>query len=808
MKNKNQFEQYIGRTVGKRYVIEDFIGSGGMAAVFRAHDNQTGRTVALKMLRGDIADDSEELKHLVNESRAVARLSHPNIVGIYDVSVSGPLKYLVMEYVEGISLRAYMDRRGALPWNEVVRYSEQILAALEHAHSKGVIHRDIKPQNIMLLKNGIVKVTDFGIAQVSDSETVSFSGSAVGTVYYISPEQAESGDSDARSDLYSLGIMMYEMATGRIPFYSEKAAAVLMMHLKEKPVPPRVYNKKIPRGLEQIILCAMEKEPRKRYASALDMFRELRRVEKNRHASVLTPAQIKKKKRSEKNRAEYRPSSSLTPVVLGIATAVLLVAIVSVFVVLDRLNITTLGSESITVPDVVGRYYLSRDDAGSASAYNNQLKELGLTKGNYNLDVVYVWSDADHPAGTIISQDPGAGAHRKTPCRITLEVSLGVERVAVADVTLEDYRTARSKLRKERFEIQLVFEENPVVPNGAVISTKPAAGELADRGSTVVLTVSRGNGSVKTAMPDCVGHGEADARFMLEAKQLYIGKVTYTRSTLAVGTVLWQSVEADTTVFSGVSVIDFIVSGGADYALNYYPDVRGLAISEAEDLLTKLGFTVKTVPVLSYSEKDKVISQDPYPGTQSEGATNATLQYSAGTEFSHTVKMNIDPTGMTVDNAKVFIDYDIGKQCEASHLAINIRYVVIEVRSEVEIGRIISASPVYGREVDVSGGTLYVYLRVSGGKYFVPDVRGYEEEDAVTTLEDENYAVRVEYVRDEDPDTEGYVVGYTGPYIGAAGDKDLVIVLISRGPDYEPPEETTAASTVVKPEDPQGPEVQ
>ncbi|MBP5270415.1 MAG: PASTA domain-containing protein [Clostridia bacterium] len=801
MKRNTQSDKYIGRELGGRYLVEEYVGSGGMADVFRARDLQTGKDVALKILHEEIAGDSEALRRITNEAQAVRRLSHPNIIGIYDVSVKGPVKYLVMEYVEGISLRDYMDRRGALPYGEVLKFGEQILAALEHAHSKGVIHRDIKPQNIMLLKNGIVKVTDFDIAKISDAETSTIADAAIGTVYYISPEQASRGESDARSDLYSLGIMMYEMATGRLPFYHEKAATVLMMHIKEKPVPPRVYNKKIPRGLEDIILCAIEKDPKKRYASALDMFREMRRVEKNRRAEALSPAQIRRNKRSAKNREGYRPSSSFTPVVLGIAFALLMVAVVSVFVVLDRLNITTLGSESLTVPDVVGKYYLSAEEAGSPSAYNAQLKELGLVKTNYVLSVEYVYSDGTHPAGTIISQEPSPGSHRKSPCRVTIKVSLGIEQKKVRDCTLKDYRVARSELRSDGFEISVVFEYNPIVPNGNVISTDPSAGAVVDSGSTVVITVSRGIGTAKTAMPDVVGRSEAEAKFILDQKQLLVGDVTYTRSPLPVGTVLWQSVEADTTVYSGVSVIDFYVSGGSEYDVNFYPDVRGTDIEKAASFLESLGYTVKKVPVLSYSEKNSVLSQEPVGGTPVPGLSSVTLRYSAGETFKRTLKININAVGMTVENAKIFFDYDIEKQCAENGLSVTVRYYETVTRSTAEPGRIIATSPSYGREADVASGNLSILMVVSGGKYYVPPVVGLEESEACEALESEGYAVRVEYVRDDEEESYGYVVDRSEPYLGAGPEgEDLIVIKVSLGPDYEPPETEPEITTVAEPE--------
>ena len=222
------YERYVGQVLDNRYRIERIIGMGGMAVVFRAEDLLMRRIVAVKILKDDIARDEVSVKRFINESKAVSMLSHPNIVTIYDVSVRSDAKYIVMEYIEGITLKNYMTKKGKLEFREIIMYTEQVLRALEHAHQKGIVHRDIKPQNIMLLKNGIIKVMDFGIAKLPNAETVTVKDSAIGTVYYISPEQASGKPIDARSDIYSLGVMMYEMATGKLPFTADSPVSVAL----------------------------------------------------------------------------------------------------------------------------------------------------------------------------------------------------------------------------------------------------------------------------------------------------------------------------------------------------------------------------------------------------------------------------------------------------------------------------------------------------------------------------------------------------------------------------------------------------
>lgn len=275
------YNKYIGQVFDRRYKIVKTIGIGGMAVVFEAYDITTGKRVAIKMLKDTIENDTQAIRRFINESRAISMMDNDNIVKIYYVSVSGPHKFIAMEHVDGITLRKYMNHKGMVSWSETVEFAIQILTALSHAHSKGIIHRDIKPQNIMLAEGGYVKVTDFGIAKIPKAETLTMIDKAIGTVYYISPEQARGKKIDARSDLYSLGIMMYEMVTGRLPFVGEAAISVLVAHMNEKPKPPTTYNPNIPKGMEQIILCMLEKDPENRYQSASQVIRHLNQLKKN-----------------------------------------------------------------------------------------------------------------------------------------------------------------------------------------------------------------------------------------------------------------------------------------------------------------------------------------------------------------------------------------------------------------------------------------------------------------------------------------------------------------------------------------------
>lgn len=272
---KDSFARYINQTFDNRYQIVEVIGVGGMAVVFKAIEINTGEVVAIKMLKDSLDHDQAAVRRFINESRAISMLHQENIVSIKHISDSSAHKIIVEEYIQGITLREYMNNKKPVPWREAVEFVQQILSALNHAHSKGIIHRDIKPQNIMLLPGGVVKVMDFGIAKIPKAETLTMVDKAIGTVYYLSPEQASGHKIDLRADLYSVGVLLYEMVTGTLPFVAESSVSVLMSHIREKPVPPTQINPNIPRGLEQIILRLMEKNPDDRFQSAGQVNRQL-----------------------------------------------------------------------------------------------------------------------------------------------------------------------------------------------------------------------------------------------------------------------------------------------------------------------------------------------------------------------------------------------------------------------------------------------------------------------------------------------------------------------------------------------------
>lgn len=565
------YERFVGQTLGGRYRIEKQIGIGGMAVVFRAYDPVIQRYVAVKMLKEDVARDEAAVKRFINESKAVAMLSHPNIVSIYDVSVSGEYKYIVMEYIEGITLKSYMSQKGALPLDEVIHYSRQILSALAHAHGKGIIHRDIKPQNIMLLKDGKIKVTDFGIAKLPNAETVTMTDKAIGTVYYISPEQASGLAIDTRSDLYSMGVVMYEMASGKLPFVAETPVSVALMQVNSEPTPPTEINPEIPKGMEQIILTAMEKSADARFSTADQMLSRLNILKKNPGVIFKSlseteqlPKKTKKifksgKKKSERNERFY-PSylgSSMFPIILGVAFAFLIVCIICAYHLLANVLFNSEADKSyiMTVDNFVGQTY-------------HEGLENELAQKDYTVFVEYVY-DSGHEAGTIIEQSPVEGEKRrvesgKTTCELTLVVCRGTEIFILPDCLMKDYRTVEDELFK-KYGLTVTIEEeyNVAVTAGFVISTTPAAGAEVKSGDNIVLKVSKGGEISTVLVPQFVGMTEKEARLDVEKYSLKVGTVTYEYSDQPAGTILNQSRIAFNTVVEGTS-IDFIVSKGPE----------------------------------------------------------------------------------------------------------------------------------------------------------------------------------------------------------------------------------------------------
>lgn len=557
------FEKYVGQIFDNRYKMIRIVGVGGMAVVFEAHDLLMKRTVAVKMLKDDISSDTQSVKRFINESKAVAMLSHPNIVNIFDVSVKDNLKYIVMEYIEGITLKNYMTRRGTLSFRETVSYSEQILRALEHAHSKGIVHRDIKPQNIMLLKNGLIKVTDFGIAKLPNSETLTMTDKTIGTVHYISPEQASGRETNQSSDLYSLGVLMYEMSTGRLPFNAESPISVALMHVNKEPERPRSINPEIPRGLEQIILTAMEKKTELRYQSASQMLKQITKLKENpsivfKKSTDKNESQIKKvpqkKQKPKKETVEDNRPTSMMPIILGVMSSFFIVLGVSAFIIIKALFSDSADTSlTITVPSFVGNTFVSEES-------------LGLDTNHYRIHVEKIY-DEDQPENMIVDQKPSAGEQKKVIpgqhyCDITITVSLGSEKILLSDYSVKNPRETENDLKNLGLKTTKDYVYHDTIPSGYVAETFPAAGERVARGDTVIIYISQGEKIENKIVSNFVGLNHVEAAKKLREYGLEIGHVERVISNLPEGQVISHTPGEGTSVAPGFKV-DFVISAGS-----------------------------------------------------------------------------------------------------------------------------------------------------------------------------------------------------------------------------------------------------
>lgn len=551
-------DKYIGKMLDDRYEIREIIGEGGMAIVYRALDHRLNRDVAVKIMRDEMAADEEFRRRFCTESHAVAMLSHPNIVAVYDVSHNDNVEYIVMELVDGITLKQYMERKGMVAWKEVVHFTKQISKALAHAHERGIIHRDIKPQNIMLLRDGTIKVGDFGIAAL-ENEVYENNGEAIGSIHYIAPEQARGECPDARSDIYSLGVMMYEMLTGGLPFTGNTLGEIAVQHMNAKPVPPHEKNPEIPLELERITLKAMNAELSERYQSANALLADL-------EAFIHTPVTIDEngadyenpdvkpvRSSTELSRERYKLRRRRSGVVSFMSgTFGLLVLAVALFAFLWNFWLKDVFSpaERIALPNFEGCNYESIIN-------NTELNSM------YKFNVIYISDDSVEP-GIVISQSPAAGRSMMvTPSgiEVNLTVNAGVSLTSVPDVLNTDYRDAMRNLRAAGFNVEIENAASDSYTKDYVIATSPVAGEQLSSGSTVYITVSAGPEIQYVSMPNLVGSTEDSAISRIESSNLSYGGSDRVVSDYEAGTVIDQSISSSESVAEHTKVYLTVSSG-------------------------------------------------------------------------------------------------------------------------------------------------------------------------------------------------------------------------------------------------------
>ena len=551
-------DKFVGKILDKRYEIKEIIGVGGMAVVYKAYDNIDDRTVAVKILREEFLNNEDFCRRFKNESKAIAVLSHPNIVKVFDVSFGDRMQYIVMEYIDGISLKEYIEQQKEIKWKEAVYFVVQILRALQHAHDKGIVHRDIKPQNIMLIQDGTIKVTDFGIARFSRSEQRTVTDKAIGSVHYIAPEQARGDITDEKADIYSVGVMLYEMLTGRLPFEAETAVSVAIMQLQSQPRMPREINDTIPEGLEEITIKAMQKDSGIRYQSAAEMLRDIDEFKKNPSIKfeykyfVEEPTKyvdaVNKVTAEDEDEEETEEKSHLIPILAGVTIALVVGAIVIAVIAILGGGLIGGGKGEIDVPNFVGQTYTEVLDK-----YGKDFKFKVISENS-----------KDIPANVIISQKTKEGNRVKKQSEIEITLSLGPKIVVLNDVDGDEISIAISNITAQGFTYTLreVFD-NEDIPKDFVIRTDPPRLSEVPEGSEIIIFVSKYDPKAKmVAVPSVLLLDEAGAKSLLTGKGFVVEvkREQATDSTRA-GLIFKQSPEAPTQVPEGTQVTIYISTG-------------------------------------------------------------------------------------------------------------------------------------------------------------------------------------------------------------------------------------------------------
>ena len=613
-------ERYIGKMLDNRYEILEVIGQGGMAVVYKARCHRLNRLVAIKVLKPELADDAEFRRRFHDESQAVAMLSHPNIVAVYDVSRGMDLEYIVMELIDGITLKQYMERRGQLSWRESLHFITQIMRGLSHAHSRGIIHRDIKPQNIMVLRDGSVKVADFGIACLADRAGQTIAGKeALGSVHYISPEQAKGERADERSDIYSAGVVLFEMLTGRLPFEGESPVSIAIQHFSAAPLNPRDIKPDIPEALELICMKAMAPVPANRYQSADEMLRDLEEFRKNPEVDLaydmanlrgeapideptqpIDPREIhhfREEQRRERyaqdrdrypqdrerhpqdrdrylqdrgryskepDRYEPEPRTSVWKKVAIVSAAVIasILLIMALFQVIMNgfNNISTPGYE---VPDLLGMTV-------------EQAEADPRVDGIFEINAVYEKPSDKYAKGQIMEQDPQGGTIKKTDMVINVTISSGESTKEMLNVVGQLRADAELLLKNLELNLDIRYTEvyDDTVEAGKVISTEPEEGTPLREGDQVMLTISKGKELKPVEVPYFIGSTQAQVEATLASLGLYGQFSPVESKEYPAGQIVYQSEEYGSTIMQG-STIYFTVSIGWPNNPDTNPDDGG-----------------------------------------------------------------------------------------------------------------------------------------------------------------------------------------------------------------------------------------
>lgn len=644
-------DKYVGKRLDGRYEIQEIIGVGGMAVVYKAYDNQENRVVAVKILKEEFVSNEEFLRRFRNESKAIAMLSHPNIVKVFDVSFGDLIQYIVMEYIEGITLKEYIERQGSLRWKDAVHFTLQILKALQHAHDKGIIHRDVKPQNIMVLGDGTIKVTDFGIARLARSEQRTITDKAIGSVHYISPEQARGERTDERADIYSVGVMLYEMLTGKLPFQAESAVSVAIMQLQREPQLPTEINGSIPLGLEQITMHAMQKNPERRYQSAAEMLYDLSQFRKDpaitfdysyfvddSPTKFVSPVEdYDLPPVNPREEQEVKEKNNMIPILAGIAVTLVIAIIVLAALFLPKLFSGT--GEEIECPNFIGKKY-------------EDVKENEEYKENFIFEPEWQ-ENSEYEYGYIFEQSKSEGQKLKKGAKITLTVSLGQTTKKVPDVYGKSEAAAISELKSNGFTVKTAEMPSEDVEKGLVVKTDPARTTVVAEGEEITVYISSGKEVKSVDVPDVVGMKQSDAEKALKDKNLLV-KVEETKITIKdkyypVGYVVRQT--PDNGKLNEGSTVTVYVSTGVTLDVEIdmpHDEDYPLGVSTCYISLWKDGVMVKESPKLSAEEASKYI----FKGISSDQET-----------AEYTVKIRSDESAdkESKNYLKIKVDFKTGR---------------------------------------------------------------------------------------------------------------------------------------------------
>ncbi len=600
-----------GKLLGNRYEIIEKIGNGGMATVYKATDKVLKRNVAVKILRDEFTTDDEFIKRFEVEAQSAARLTHPNIVSIYDVGVDGNLYYIVMELIQGKTLKEIIVKeKGPLPWKWSINVSIQIASALEMAHRNNIIHRDIKPHNIIITEDGVAKVTDFGIAKAVSNSTITAFGTTIGSVHYFSPEHARGGFTDAKSDLYSLGVVMYEMVTGRVPFDADTPVSVALKHMQEEPVEPIELNPNLPIAVNKIIMRALQKDTTLRYQTASEMLVDLKKSLKDPEGDFVEELEYDPTAKTQvidtnayrdnkqtKNSSGKKDGKFKTFVKthkgLSMFIGLLLLFVLSLGGTMLVLNLT--NPPEVAMPNVVG---LSKEEA-QKEIENVKLK-FEIEKEEYNKDV---------PEGFIISQDPTYMDKVKQGSTVKVVVSKGEEKTTVPKVVGMEKDKAVKALEDAKLKVEIVEESSKKVQEGYVISQETSPDTEAFAGDTIKIHVS--TGVEKATVPDVIGKSQADAKKTLEAQGFVVAVTTSEDSSKENGIVLKQSLDSGKTVEKGSTVTITVNSYEASKTMSVNINVKAITGGYSEETSnsnTTENKTVKTVSITLKSGNNTLYS--------------------------------------------------------------------------------------------------------------------------------------------------------------------------------------------------------